>query len=185
MSLFEYLMVLVSIVMGLGITQVLRGLSKIARSRSAYSVLTLWALLLFYQHVQSWWARWDLNEVATRNQRYFTLTVLIPCSLFGATELLLPMGATPETDWRTHFFSVRRWFFVLMIAFSVIATLETRILLGVPMSHPYRLTQLAILTLLAIGLVSGNQRIQPWLAGGAIGVAVSGQILFRLLPGLD
>jgi len=28
--MFEYLMVLVSIVMGLGITQVLRGLSKIA-----------------------------------------------------------------------------------------------------------------------------------------------------------
>jgi hypothetical protein len=185
MSMFEYLMVLVSIVMGLGITQVLRGLSKIARSRSAYSALTLWALLLFYLHVQVWWALWDLNEVAAWNQFYFTLIVLIPCSLFGATELLLPMGATPETNWRTHFFSVRRWFFALMIAFTVIATLETRILLGVPMSHPYRLMQFAILTLLAIGLVSGNQRIQPWLAGGAIGVAVSGQILFRLLPGLD
>jgi hypothetical protein len=185
MSMFEYLMVLVSIVMGLGITQVLRGLSKIARSRSAYSVLTLWALLLFYLHVQSWWALWDLNEVATWNQLYFTMIVLIPCSLFGATELLLPMGATPETDWRTHFFSVRRWFFVLMITFSVMTALWTHILLGVPMSHPYRLTQLAIFTLLAIGLVSGNSRIQPWLAGGTLGALVSGQILFRLLPGLS
>ncbi len=84
-------MVMVSIVLGLGVTQALRGFSKIARSSTGFLPLTIWATTLFYLHIQVWWALWDLTAVETWNQLYFSLIILVPCSLFGATELLLPL----------------------------------------------------------------------------------------------
>jgi len=184
MTIFEYLMVLVSIIMGLGITQVLRGLSKIARSQRADLTVTLWAVTLFYLYVQNWWAFWDLNDVTAWNQLYFTLILLIPCAMFGATELLLPMGASPDTDWRTHFLKVRRWFFTMMLTFAFFAILQTRVLMGIPFNHPYRIMQAIIVTFLIVGLSSRNPRIQPWVAGGVLGTLLVGQAIFRILPGL-
>ena len=184
MTIFEYLMVLVSIILGLGMTQALRGLSKIARSDAPYLAVTLWAALLVYLYVQVWWALWDLHAVESWNQGYFTLIVLIPCSMFAATELLVPMGTTPDTDWRTHYFKVRRWFFAILIVFTLIATFESRVLLDVPLTHPYRINQLAMLVLQIIGFTNANPRIQPWIPGLSIFCLVTGQSLFRLLPGL-
>ena len=185
MTIFEYLMVLVSIILGLGLTQVLRGMSRLARSDSAYSVVVIWAVFLFYMHIQVWWALWDLHAVAAWNQALFALLVLIPCSLFGSTELLLPMGATPETDWRAHFIAVRRWFFAMMIVLMSLAVAESRVFLGTPLTHPYRIVQTIVITVLVIGFASGKPRIQPWLAAGALGAVLAGQVLFRLLPGLN
>lgn len=184
MSIFEYLMVLVSIIMGLGLTQALRGLSKIARSDTRCLPLTLWAGILVYLYVQAWWAFWDLNGVATWNQGYFTLLVLIPCIMFGATELLLPMGKTAETNWHAHFFKVRRWFFGMMFMFSSLATLQTFVLLGVPLAHPYRVIQVAILSLHVIGFTVASPRVHRWLPIFAIAIILAGQLLFRLVPGL-
>ena len=183
MTLFEYLMVLVSIILGLGMTQTLRGLSKIARSDAPYLPLTLWAALLVYLYVQVWWALWDLHAVESWNQGYFTFVVLIPCSMFAATELLMPMGTTADTDWRAHYLKVRRWFYAMIIVFTLLATIETRVLLGVPLMHPYRIMQLSMLTLLVVGFTSANQRIQLWIPGLAILNIITGQVLFRLLPG--
>jgi hypothetical protein len=137
-----------------------------------------------YIFVQSWWALWDLNAVPSWNQLYFTIIVLIPCAMFGATELLLPMGASNETDWRTHFFQVRRWFFAMLMAFTLLATLQSHVLLGVPLTHPYRIMQLLMLAIEIIGLVSANPRIQQWLPALAIVFVMTSQALFRLLPGL-
>ncbi len=184
MTIFEYLMVLVSIILGLGMTQILRGLSKIARSDAPYLPLTLWAAFLGCVYVQVWWALWDLNEVALWNQGYFTLIVLIPCSMFAATELLVPMGTTAETNWRAHFFRVRRWFFAAMLLFTLLATLETYILLGVALTHPYRLMQLGVAGLLIVGFFSTNPRVHPWLPALAIFSLVASQIPYRFVPGL-
>ena len=98
LEIFEYVMVMVSIILGLGVTQILRGLSKIARGEHPSSIVTTWAALLFTLHLQVWWALWDLHQVAQWTQVYFFFVVAIPCSLFAMTELLLPMGSVPETD---------------------------------------------------------------------------------------
>lgn len=184
MTLFEYLMVLVSIIVGLGMTQALRGLSKIARSGSRYLPVTLWVCTLLYYHLQVWWGLWDNNVVETWNQAYFALIVLIPCFLFGATELLVPMGATADTDWKAHYFSVRRWFFAMLIVFICLAILDSRILLGVPLTHPYRVVQVLALGLMVVGWLSDRPRLQAWIPISNLAVILVGQALFRLFPGL-
>jgi len=178
-------MVMVSIVLGLGVTQTLRGFSKITRSSTTFLPLTIWATTLFYLHIQVWWALWDLTAVGTWNQLYFSLIIAIPCSLFGATELLLPLGSNPDTDWETHFFSVRKWFFGVVCIFTILATLETHILLDVPLTHPYRIVQLTVLVAAATGFLVKSQRSHLWISVIYLGTLLVGQVLFRLQPGLS
>jgi hypothetical protein len=97
MSIFEYLMVMVSIILGLSITQVLRGLSKIARSSQRSGVVATYGVFLFALHVQVWWALWDLSAVPEWNFVFFLMLISIPSVLFAASELLFPMATTAET----------------------------------------------------------------------------------------
>jgi hypothetical protein len=182
---FEYVMVIVSIILGLGLTQILRGLSKLVRGARPSGVVLSWALLLFLMHLQVWWALWDLKQVQQWTQVSFTLVCLIPCTLFGMTELLLPMASTPESQWEEHFLSVRRWFFRLFVVFVALAVFETWFIMGVPIAHPYRLVQFTELGLGVIGLSTANLRVHRWIVFGGITVLIVGQALFRLLPGLQ
>jgi hypothetical protein len=184
MTIFEYLMVMVSIILGLSITQALRGLSKIARSSRRSLVVTLHGATLFGLHVQAWWALWDLSVVPEWNFVFFLLLISIPSILFAATELLFPMATTAETDWKAHYESVRQWFLSVMAFWTVIALLETRIFLDVPLTHPYRIVQLSIFSLFIAGVFLPGLRAQTWVAGGIFSLLVAGQLVFRLVPGL-
>lgn len=184
MEIFEYLMVMVAIILGLGVTQTLRGLSKIARGSKPFIAVTIWALTLFYLHIQVWWALWDLKAVEIWNQVNYYYVVSIPCTLFAATELLLPLGSSPETDWQSHFFSVRKWFFGILVFFVIITILESRVLLSTPLTHPYRLFQVVTLSAVVTGLVTKSPRAHVWISATVIFSALAAQALFRLFPGL-
>ena len=176
---------MVSIILGLGATQALRGFSKIAQSSQSFLPLTIWAAVLFYLYLQVWWALWDLNAVGTWNQVYFYLVVAIPCTLFAATELLLPLASNANTDWKLHFFSVRKWFFGVLFVFSVIAILETYVFLNVPLNHPYRVMQVALTALVVAGFLVKTAKTLVWLGVTYFFGLLVGQVLFRFLPGLS
>ena len=58
MSLFEYLSVFLSVIMGLGVTHILAGLSKTIhyrRSLKLFWVHTLWAINILIYIVIIWW----------------------------------------------------------------------------------------------------------------------------------
>ena len=184
MTIFEYLMVMVSIILGLSITQVLRGLSKIARSPQRSVAVTLYGVFLFALHVQTWWALWDLSDVPEWNFVFFLLLISIPSVLFATSELLFPMATTAETDWNAHSDSVRKLLLSVLALWTGLALLETRIFLGVPLTHPYRVMQLTILGLIVAGILFPARRAQNWIAGSILFLLVAGQLVFRLLPGL-
>jgi hypothetical protein len=184
MSIFEYLMVMVSIILGLSITQVLRGLSKIARSSQRSGVVVTYGVFLFALHVQTWWALWDLSAVPEWNFVFFLMLISLPSVLFATSELLFPMATTAETNWQAHYASVRKWFLSVLAFWTVLAVLETRIFLGVPLTHPYRIVQLSILGLIIAGLLLPARQAQNWIAGSILSLLIIGQLIFRLLPGL-
>ena len=168
MTIFEYLMVMVSIILGLSITQVLRGLSKIARSPRRSVAATLYGVFLFALHVQTWWALWDLSVVPEWNFLLFILLISIPSILFATTETLFPMATTAETDWNAHYEAVRKLFLSVLALWTTLALLETRIFLGTPLTHPYRIVQVSILSLIVAGILLPARRAQNWIAGSIL-----------------
>ena len=185
MTHYEYLMVMVSIILGLGATQALRGLSKIARSPTRFLPATLWVTGLFYLHIQVWWGFWDMADVPSWTQLSYYLIIFLPCSLFAATELLVPIGAGADTDWEAHFQSVQTWFLGSLITFQIVAILASYLLMGVPLTHPYRILQGAIVLTSALGLFTASTRVHSWIAATFLVLLLTGQVLFRLTPGLN
>jgi len=179
-TIFEYLMVLVSIVLALGLTQVLRGFSKLVRAERRFAPVALWGVALFLVHAQIWWALWDTRQVSNWSQLGFLYVLLIPCALFAATELLLPSTSPLDTDWRAHFFKVRVWFHGAYLAFHLLATSFTWLLLNVPLTHPYRVAQAAMTSIHLVGMLTTRPAAHVWLAVSYILVVVVSQAFFRL-----
>ena len=66
MTTFEYLAVLVSVIVGLGITQLLGGVARLITHRTEhklYWVHLVWAATIFLSLVSFWWAQLWLNTV--------------------------------------------------------------------------------------------------------------------------
>lgn len=185
MSFFEYIMVMVSIILGLGLTLALRGISRLIRSSRREPAVVLWAVFLVFLYLQNWWAFWDLASVEEWTIIKFLFVSIYVCTMYAMTELLLPMTAASETDWLAHFNSVRKWFYGLFIILATLAVMMNWYVSGIPLLHPYRIMQTTILLLAIVGWMTPRLAVQRGIAVLFLLVLFTGQILFRLVPGLS
>lgn len=185
MSHFEYVMVIASIILGLGLTVILRGLARLARSARPSAVVVVWGFFLLFLFLQNWWAFWDLEQLPQWTQPSFLFLALYCCIIYAMAELMLPIGATPETDWKEHFLSIRKWYFSLQCLLTVLAMTLTYIWLSVPLTHPYRIFQGFVLLMSVAALATTNLRAHLVIAIAVLSSLLIAQLLFRLLPGLQ
>ncbi|HEY0778498.1 MAG TPA: hypothetical protein VGD56_11090 [Gemmatirosa sp.] len=114
---FQYLTVLISIVLGLGITQLLTGIGRLAQARGRvrlYWPAALWVGLLFLVHVQSWWAIFALRDHRGWTFLAFLVVLMTPTSLYLMAALALPdidVRSGESVDLRAHYYAQARWFF--------------------------------------------------------------------------
>lgn len=119
MDAFSYLSVLLSIILGLAITQILQGLRGLIQARSRlrmYAPTITWALLLLVIDVQSWWAMYNLREIAHWSFAAFSVVVTHTICLYMLAALVLPdaVGDAP-IDLREHYWGHYRWFFGFVV----------------------------------------------------------------------
>src|SRR5688572_17301742 len=101
MSPFEYVIVLISIILGLGITTILTGIAELikhARPNSLYIPYSIWIVLIFVLHVQEWWISYQLKSVEIWTLQFFLLIVLYPINLYILAHLLFPAALSKEFD---------------------------------------------------------------------------------------
>lgn len=93
MDQFSYLAVLLSIILGLAVTQVLTGFRGLLQSRTTvrlYWPPLAWAFLLLLVFVQSWWPMFGLREQAEWTFAGFAVVHL-------PDDLQLPASRTSST----------------------------------------------------------------------------------------
>lgn len=120
MSDFEYASVVVSIVLALGIADVLRFLADTFREssgRKLYWVHLLWIFILLQLHLEFWWRMWSFRELIAVGPG-LALVLVGPAMLFVATRTLLPAGAA-DSDLQTLFFRRKTLFFVMLALLNV------------------------------------------------------------------
>lgn len=133
MDEFSYLSVLISIILGLGITQLLSGFGRWIEQRSsfrAYGPAIAWTAILLVTHIQGWWSMFGLRHHQNWNFLQFCIVLLQPITLFLMAALVLPGANAPELDLRSNYFAQRRWFFGLLIALLVISVLKDLAMTG-------------------------------------------------------
>jgi hypothetical protein len=93
MNLFEFLMVLVSIIIGLGIAEILTGLARGLRSSDSvrhYWVHSVLVFTIFIAQLQQWWESWGLRDAPEWNFLALLMMLVGPVCLFLMSHLLFP-----------------------------------------------------------------------------------------------
>jgi hypothetical protein len=117
MDPFSYLVVLTSIILGLGVTRLVGGLGYLMQTRRRkhpYWVHMLWMVNLLLAMAIVWWVayRWRSNEHWTF--LLFIWLLLLPTILYLISSLLFPdQDDEPITDWQVYFYENHRDIFLL------------------------------------------------------------------------
>ena len=180
MSVFEFIMVMVSVILALALAQLLRALTEIPTNAEPYWVHSAWVGVIAFIVIQTWWGYWDLTHVETWTFLSYLIVLFIPVAWFVLAHLLVPVARNQDTDWRAHFFQVARWFFLFFCLSTIVATLMTWTLLGAPLLHPYRAFQATSAVILLTGAFVSSHRSHSWLLVLLITVMLAGQVVIRM-----
>ena len=128
MSPFEYVTVLISIILGMGITQIVTGIADIIHQwdkMKLYWPHSLWMLLVFVMHIHEWWYTYDLKKHESWYLISFLFLILYPIMLFVLARILFPFGAMEtETDFKQFYFNNYRKFFLIVMILVLLAILQ-------------------------------------------------------------
>lgn len=133
MDAFNYLAVLISIILGLGIAQLLTGFGRWIEQRNAFRAFIpaiVWAGILLLIHVQTWWSMFGLRFHANWTFVQFAIVLLQPIALYLLAIVALPSGNAPKVDLRANYFAQRRWFFGLLAFLLVVSVVKDLVVTG-------------------------------------------------------
>jgi len=179
MSQFEYVMVMVSLILALAVAQALRGLSEVVTSEKRFWPHTVWLAYYVLLVIQMWWAYWDYTNVEVWRFSTYLFALTNPIIMFASVHLLVPFARTSVIDWRKHLLKVRRLVCGLGVIFIATAVVSNVIYFGSPLLHPYRIFQALVAALYLTGMTSKNDKIHNAIPYLLISTVVISQLVIR------
>jgi hypothetical protein len=149
MDRFSFVMVLLSIIVGLGVTELLTNIARQIQSfgRTKFSWLhSLLVALVFVSLLQQWWESWDQRLV--EDWSFLTLLMMLggPVGLYLISHLLYP--ATPEdTDFEAYYFQRSKTVYLIAAGTVVLATLYRPLSFGHALIDPDNAPSLFVLAI--------------------------------------
>jgi hypothetical protein len=130
---FSYLRVVLSIVVGLGLTTALNALAKIIKYRQSirvYWVAVLWEVGILLMLLQHWYGTWDFQRARDWNYPRFVLLLLPSLSLYVTSHLAFPeIREGKKYDLEDLYYRNRRFFFGIALTYFVFDGLSSTVLL--------------------------------------------------------
>ena len=176
MTPFEYLSVLVSIIVGLALTQLLSGAARLIQLRRRvpiHATTVLWMAMLFLIDIQVWWVAFERRAAQQWTFFNFLLYLLIPIGVFLLSYLVLPdMGDEDAPDLRANFENNRPWFFGLLATLPMVSLLEQWVREGRLQLDGDAGFRVAFAALSLVAARVRSPRYQLWNAGVALALFV-------------
>jgi hypothetical protein len=131
---FGYLSVLLSIVLGLAVTQLLGGFAALVHTRRRIAMywpvpVQMAAVLLIT--VQVWWAMFGLRLRPAHRWTFidFGVVLLQTVPLYLLAGLALPdVDRGRQLDLREHYYAHHRWFFSMLVLLILVSIVKVRVL---------------------------------------------------------
>jgi hypothetical protein len=161
MEAFNYLTVMVSVVVGLGLTQLLAGIGnfvQIRRRVTFYWLHTCWVLLLIVLHLHMWWSFWVLRQVSDWTYGTFAFVLMGPSMLVIATHVAIPELLGGRIDVERHYYDTHAIFFGLLAATGVWAMFLEPITGVRAFVVPFRMMQICGTAVLTACAITRNKR---------------------------
>jgi hypothetical protein len=126
MSMFEYVMVLASIIVGLGMTHLLQGILDMIQERTrSYWVHLVWVGWAFLQAIFWGWWEFRYTHVETWTFPLFLFVIAYAFLLYLMCGFLFPKSIEKYGDLRTYFYARKNWFFGVLVVFFSADLIDT------------------------------------------------------------
>lgn len=116
-SLFLHVRVLLGMVVGLGLTHLIRHFARIidrpVRQR-AYWVHLLWAISMFVYLLHFWWWEFRLANTVHWTFMLYLYVAMYALLLYLLCAIIFPDSLEGYADFEDYFYSRRKWFFGLL-----------------------------------------------------------------------
>ena len=129
MPAFEHLSVLVSIVVGMAVSQVLFGLGQLVRRRGSYKVDPVYVLanvVILLILVDSWWSAFSWHDVPDWSYARTWFVMLNPLLVTMAAQLLPPDWEERPVDIHRAYYRNHRLMFFMIAFYPLIDMLDSR-----------------------------------------------------------
>jgi hypothetical protein len=186
MDAFSYLSVLLSIIIGLGLTQMLTATGRLIHHRRRVRgdwLPLLWAGVLLIIYVQVWWAMFGLRRQAEWSFFAFLVVLAQTVTLYMMAAVALPEQVDEAgLDLAAYYEQQRPWFFGFFLATLLISVLKD-VVLGGRLPDPVNLAFHGILGAASLSaiLVRGRRYQEIVGVGCAVVIALYIGLLFARL----
>jgi hypothetical protein len=183
MELFGFLMILISIIIGLGVTEVLSGVGRLLRARDTIRLYWIHELLVvgvFLALLQMWWESWDLRALPEVNYLQACVLILGPIVLFLLAYLLFP-DPVEDADLRAYYFEQSPYLWGLVVAGTVMGTFLKPLSLHVDVFQPDNLSGLLTIPLAIFLARSKSGRVHAVLASAILAILFLDTVLTSYL----
>jgi hypothetical protein len=185
--MFDYLGVLISVILGLALTHVLLGLSRTIQARDSvklYWVHLVWCATILIYVLGIWWGMYWWRHLQLWTVQNFLFLAFYSGVLFLLAAMLFPHESCAGVDFEAYFMKNRRWFFGLQL-FAYLLDIPETLAKGVDRLRDVPVEYCVFLPLmLAIniaGIWTANRRVHAVLSVGAL----TAMILYLTLTSLD
>lgn len=186
MTEFEYLAVLVSLILGLGITHLLSGVGRMIHRRGLYrldAAHILWTAATFWILILNWWVFFESRRFEEWSFSLFLIVIVWAVVFFLMAVVLFPPDMSEGEDYAVVFERNRTWFLGLFVASSLsdmALTASRGDIFDPPVYLPFVL-HLAVLG--ALGIVIKSRRYQVALAGYVLVIGLTWSLVVRRFLG--
>ena len=128
LAMFEYVMVLASIIVGLGLTHLLLGVSHLVTSAGGakpYWIHLVWVGYMFLTSVMWWWFEFRFRAVDVWTFQLYLFVLVYAFIIYLMCAWLFPEKADEHGGYKNYFYSRRIWFFGLLAAYLLIDLVDT------------------------------------------------------------
>jgi len=163
MGLFEFLLVIVAIVLSLGITELLGGVARILKGEIAgHPRHTLWIVIVFQLQLQLAWGLWGLRQRVSWRYPEFALLLLGPVFLYLAAAVLFPPAGLESAE--LHLLRRRKDFFLLNLGYLWTTGLYGTFLFNEPFRSGFNAIRLLV-SIAFVTLAFTSKRGVQWALG--------------------
>jgi hypothetical protein len=158
MTPFEYVIVLVSIILGLGITTILTGVAEFIKhppARNLYPPYIIWIILVFMLHIHEWWESYQLKSIEEWRLPMFVFIILYPIALYILAHLLFPADLRRGLITKSFYLNNYPRLFIFAIIMDVLGVIHNVVILKISLTD--QIFQLALLVFLSVMLFTKSK----------------------------
>jgi hypothetical protein len=162
MTPFEYVTVLISIILGMGITQIVTGVADLVHQWERIKIYwphLIWIVVVFFLQIQEWWDTYSLRNFTALRLPTFLFVLLYPINLFILARILFPL-ASPDAamDLKDFYQKNYRRFFLWASVLPVLSFLNNVLVTG----HPIQTQFVQVFAFASLVFLSARKQLNEW-----------------------